>query len=95
MPSARDHEALHSLIQRLLVYWTKATLGLRIYAKNGRVGAPASGRYLYFDDEGLLRRSECGPNAVCSIFAVIAFSDCLHLSDTLVSNFPVPGALPR
>jgi hypothetical protein len=32
-------------------YWVKATVGIPYYAKNGRVGAPAHGRHLYFDEE--------------------------------------------
>jgi hypothetical protein len=79
--------------QEATQYWTKATLGLPYYAKNGRVGAPAHGRYLYFDDEGLANSASAVLNSSLFYFYFIAFSDCFHLSDTLVSNFPVPGAL--
>ena len=74
-------------------YWVKATVGLPYYAKNGRVGAPAHGRYLYFKDTRLSR-------IACSILHsslfysyFIAYSDCFHVSDTLVASFPVPPAV--
>jgi len=79
--------------QEATQYWTKATLGLPYYAKNGRVGAPAHGRYLYFDDAGLAHSASAVLNSSLFYLYFIAFSDCFHLSDTLVSNFPVPGAL--
>ena len=70
-------------------YWMKATFGLPYYSKNGVVAAPPHGRYLYFS----------GPettHAVCAILNsslfyayFIAYSDCFHLSDGLVSSFPV------
>jgi len=74
-------------------YWVKATVGLPYYAKNGLVGAPAHGRYLYFDDAGLANSASAVLNSSLFYLYFIAFSDCFHLSDTLVSNFPVPGAL--
>ena len=79
--------------QEATQYWTKATLGLPYYAKNGRVRAPAHGRYLYFDDEALANAASAVLNSSLFYLYFIAFSDCFHLSDTLVSNFPVPGAL--
>ena len=79
--------------QEATQYWTKATLGLPYYAKNGRVGAPAHGRYLYFDDEALAHSASAVLNSSLFYLYFIAFSDCFHLSDTLVSNFPVPDAL--
>ena len=76
--------------QEATQYWVKATVGLPFYAKNGQVGAPAHGRYLYFDrPEDAL--------AVCSLlnsslFYVyfITYGDCFHLSNTLTSTFPIP-----
>ena len=71
-------------------YWVKATVGLPHYAKNGRVGAPAHGRYLYFKEAR-------HPQIACAILNsslfysfFIAYSDCFHVSDTLVTSFPVP-----
>lgn len=74
-------------------YWVKATVGLPYYAKNGRVGAPAHGRYLYFKDARLAR--VVGAILHSSLFYsyFIAYSDCFHVSDTLVTSFPVPPAV--
>jgi len=73
-------------------YWVKATVGLPHYAKNGRVGAPAHGRYLYFKEAR-------HPRIACAILHsslfysfFIAYSDCFHVSDTLATSFPVPSA---
>ena len=79
--------------QEATQYWTKATVGLPYYSKNGRVAAPAHGRYLYFDDEALANSVSAVLNSSLFYLFFIAFSDCFHLSDTLVSNFPVPGTL--
>lgn len=75
--------------QEATQYWVKATVGLPYYAKNGRVGAPAHGRYLHF--------AEMAPaNAICatlhsSLFYLyfVAYGDCFHLSDTLVRGFRI------
>ena len=73
-------------------YWIKATVGLPHYAKNGRVGAPAHGRHFYVDSAPQAR-------IICTILHssffysyYIAFSDCFHVSETLVASFPVPPA---
>jgi hypothetical protein len=70
-------------------YWAKVTIGLPYYAKNAKVGAPAHGRYLYFDEPD-------DANTVCAILNsnlfylyFVAYGDCFHLSDRLVSHFPV------
>jgi hypothetical protein len=75
--------------QEATQYWVKATVGLPYYAKNGIVGAPAHGRYLYFD------KSETA-HIICALLNsslfyayFIAYGDCFHLSDTLVSGFPI------
>lgn len=80
--------------QEATQYWIKATIGLPYYAKNGRVGAPAHGRYLYFRDATQAAAASAVMNSSLFYLYFIAFSDCFHLSDTLVSNFPVPPSLP-
>ena len=74
-------------------YWIKATVGFPHYSKNGRVGAPAHGRHFYVDSARHAR-------IVCAILHsslfysyFIAFSDCFHVSDALVTSFPVPSAV--
>ena len=71
-------------------YWVKATVGLPHYAKNGRVGAPAHGRYLYFKDERHPRIACAILNSTLFYSFFIAYSDCFHVSETLATSFPVP-----
>lgn len=75
--------------QEATQYWVKATVGLPYYSKDRIVGAPAHGRFLYFEDAQMA-------HAVCAILNsslfyayFVAFGDCFHLSDTLVSRFPL------
>jgi hypothetical protein len=75
--------------QEATQYWTKVTVGLPYYAKNGVIGAPAHGRYLYFDSEDLARSVSAMANSSLFYSYFIAFGDCFHLSDTLVSEFPL------
>lgn len=90
--SRRD--SLHFVFyQEATGYWIKATFGLPYYAKNGEVGAPAHGRYLYF-------RNADQAHAFCAVLNsslfyayFIAYSDCFHLSETIVSRFPVNAAI--
>lgn len=88
--SAKPHFVFY---QEAMQYWAKATVGLPFYSKNGVVGAPAHGRYLYFNS---------GPSAAIvggllnsSLFYCyfIAFSDCFHLNDSLVRNFPMADGI--
>ncbi len=87
-------EASHFIFyQESTGYWVKATVGLPYYAKNGKVGPPAHGRFLHFTNEKTA-------HAVCailnsSLFYIyfITHGDCFHLSDTLVTGFPVKPAL--
>jgi hypothetical protein len=77
--------------QEATQYWVKATIGLPYYSKDGVVGAPAHGRYVYFDN----RETTAVVCAILnsSLFYVyfIAYGDCFHLSDTLLTGFPVPS----
>ena len=97
---ARQHVPLETLIskqptsdfvfyQESAQYWVKATIGLPYYDKNGIVGAPAHGRFLFFDDK---RKN----HLTCSLFNSslfycfsITYGDCFHISDNLVASFPV------
>ena len=74
-------------------YWIKATIGLPYYAKNGIIGAPAHGRYLYFRDEGAAHAACAVLNSSLFYAYFIAYGDCFHLSDTLATSFPVPPAI--
>ena len=71
-------------------YWVKATVGLPYYAKNGRVGAPAHGRHLYFAEEGYANVAFAILNSSLFYTFYIAYGDCFHVSDSLATGFPVP-----
>ena len=81
--------------QEATQYWTKVTLGLPYFKKNGVVGPPAHGRYVYLPDSRTA-------HVVCAILNssifyayFIAHGDCFHLSDRLVGSFPVTGNMVR
>jgi hypothetical protein len=78
--------------QEATQYWIKATVGLPFYSKNGQTGAPAHGRYLSFRDSNLAHAANAILNSTVFYLYFVVFGDCFHLSDTLVSNFPVPQA---
>jgi hypothetical protein len=70
-------------------YWIKATLGLPYYAKNGVEGAPAHGRFIYFPT-AILAQTVCAVLNSSLFYAYfITHGDCFHLSDTLVTGFPI------
>jgi hypothetical protein len=76
-------------------YWVKATVGLPYYSKNGEVGAPAHGRYLYFGNE---KHSKCaGAIMNSSLFYAyfVAYTDGFHLSNQVATAFPVDDALMK
>ena len=79
--------------QEATEYWVKATIGLPYYAKNGKVGAPAHGRYLYFPNEDAARWTCALLHSSLFFVYFIAHSDCFHLNDSLVRAFPVPKSL--
>jgi hypothetical protein len=79
--------------QEATQYWVKATIGLPYYAKNGVVGPPAHGRYVYFDKAQSVTATCAIMNSSLFYVYFIAYGDCFHLSDTLVSGFPISGNL--
>ena len=86
--SARKSETF-VFYQEATQYWTKVTLGLPYFEKNGVVGPPAHGRYIYFRDPKTA-------HVVCAILNsstfysyFVACGDCFHLSDKLVDGFPI------
>ncbi len=81
--------------QEATQYWVKASVGLPYYAKNGVVGPPAHGRYLYFDDQDTVNAASALLNSSLFYAYFIAYGDCFHLTDGLVSDFPVAPDLLR
>jgi hypothetical protein len=79
--------------QEATEYWVKVTVGLPYYAKNGKVGAPAHGRYLYLANEDAARWTCALMHSSLFFVYFVGHSDCFHLSDGLVRGFPVPKSL--
>jgi hypothetical protein len=75
--------------QEATQYWVKATMGLPYYAKNGKVRAPAHGRYLYFRDAETVHIICAVLNSSLFYSYFVAYGDCFHLSDTLATSFPL------
>lgn len=75
--------------QEATQYWVKATIGLPYYAKDGVVGVPAHGRYIYFDNSEYVAAACAILNSSLFYVYFIAYGDCFHLSDALATGFPV------
>ncbi len=76
--------------QEAAQYWVKATSHLPYYAKNGEEAAPSHGRWLYFDTAGHAAVASAILNSSLFYAWFVTFGDCFHVTDTLVSAFPVP-----
>ena len=70
-------------------YWIKATIGLPHYAKNKQIGAPAHGRFLYFNDPNRCAAVSAIMNSSLFYAFFVAYSDCFHVNDGLVNRFPI------
>ena len=79
--------------QEATQYWVKAAVGLPYYAKDGKVGAPAHGRYLFFPNDDIAHRVCAVLNSSLFYAYFVTYGDCFHLSDTLVTAFPVMPAM--
>lgn len=77
--------------QEATQYWVKATVGLPYYAKDGQVGAPAHGRYLYFTTAQRASAACAIMNSSLFYSHFITYGDCFHLSDGLATEFPIPN----
>src|SRR5262249_25498697 len=74
-------------------YWIKATVGLPYYAKEDQVGAPAHGRFIYLSNADLAYAVGALLNSSLFYVYFIAFGDCFHLSEGLVTEFPITKAI--
>ena len=74
-------------------YWMKAATRIPFYKKNGQVGSPAHGRFLYFDKDTIALSSLALLNSSLFYMWYITYSDGFHLSDMLVRNFPTNETL--
>ena len=91
--SARGQTKHFIFYQEATRYWVKATIGLPYYTKDGVVGPPPHGRYVCFGTEQNVAVACAVLNSSLFYTYFIAFGDCFHLSDTLVSTFPITHKL--
>ncbi len=75
--------------QEAMQYWAKATIGLPFYSKNGVVGAPAHGRYVYFEDHVSTAIIFAILNSSTFYSYFIAYGDCFHLTSSLVNSYTI------
>ena len=88
-----DHTTPHFVFyQESAQYWVKATVGLPHYSKNGRVGAPAHGRHLYFNNAATAQVACAVLNSNLFYAYFVAYGDCFHVNDSLATSFRVPPA---
>lgn len=73
-------------------YWVKATSHVPFYAKNGQQSDPSHGRWLYFETSQLAAVITAILNSSLFYAYFVAFGDCFHVTDGLVSIFRVPDA---
>lgn len=75
--------------QEATQYWVKGCLGYPFYAKNSVEGVQPHGRHIYCDtcEEVSVLFSILNSNLFYLYF--IVFSDCFHLSEKIVSSFPI------
>lgn len=76
--------------QEATQYWVKATSHAPFYARNSIQGVQPHGRYLYFQNSDEKAAACAVLNSSLFYLYFITYSDCFHLSDTVVSAFPVP-----
>ncbi len=74
-------------------YWVKATSHMPYYAKNGTVMPPSHGRWVYFEKPRQAAAATAILNSSLFYCYFVAFGDCFHVTDSLVSAFPVPESL--
>jgi hypothetical protein len=74
--------------QEATQYWVKAIHEIPFYQRNSIQSAPSHGRYLYFQNPETPKAISSLLNSSLFYIYFIAYSDCFHLSDTIVANFP-------
>jgi hypothetical protein len=93
-PLARHRKRVESkhfvYYQEAAQYWVKATSHVPFYAKNGQPGDPSHGRWLYFETPQLAAVGTAILNSSLFYVYFVAFGDCFHVTDGLVSAFRVP-----
>ena len=86
----RTESRYYVYYQEAAQYWIKAASHQPYYAKNGEEMDPSHGRWLYFDTATHAAVASAILNSNLFYAWFVAFGDCFHVTDTLVSAFPVP-----
>ena len=79
--------------QEATQYWVKVSIGYPYYAKNGAVGPQPHGRLLQVKDPDTLRTLFAALNSSLFYLFFVTYSDCFHLSDGVLSSFPVSRSI--
>jgi hypothetical protein len=71
-------------------YWLKACTGLPHFKRNGKSIAPPHGRFIYLKSAKAATFVGCLLNSSFFYWYYSMLSDCEHVNDELVKNFPIP-----
>jgi hypothetical protein len=72
-------------------YWVKACLGHPFFKRNGEKMPPPHGRTLHIESQEGAAFIACLLNSSLFYWFYSTFSDCEHINDNLVRNFPIPS----
>jgi hypothetical protein len=89
MPSRTDNFVYYQESAR---YWVKASAHLPYYSKDSVASAPSHGRWVYFDNAKAAMVAAGLLNSSLFYTYFVTFGDCFHVTDGLVSAFPLPEA---
>ena len=71
-------------------YWLKACTGLPHFKRNGKSIAPPHGRFIYLKSVKAAAFVGCLLNSSLFYWYYSTLSDCEHVNDELVKDFPIP-----
>lgn len=71
-------------------YWAKACVGMPFFKRNGQRVNPPHGRTLTFTSKEAAFLAACVANSSLFYWFYSAFSDCEHINDVLLREFPIP-----
>jgi Eco57I restriction-modification methylase len=71
-------------------YWVKGCVGMPFFTRNGKKIDPPHGRTMLFSSNEAVCFVACVANSSLFYWFYSAFSDCEHINDSLLREFPVP-----
>jgi len=84
-------EGVQVYYQEACRYWMKAQVGLPFFRRNGVASEPAHGRVLRARSEAAAAFCACLFNSSLFYLFYSTYSDCEHVNDALLKDFPVPA----